>query len=156
MKVNTLELKHLAPYLPYGLRIDISYYNDEDDDYKVSGSYDYPIVTGVDIRFDNLVCYYSRSSSYGIDITQEYAMEHIKPILRPLSDLTKEIEVNGEKFVPKDKLFLGDKSWINFKSSIKKYALHCEPYWIIQKLYEWHFDVFGLIEEGLAIDINTL
>ena len=25
-----------------------------------------------------------------------------------------------------------------------------------QKLFEWHFDVFGLIDAGLAIDINTL
>ena len=24
------------------------------------------------------------------------------------------------------------------------------------KLLEWHFDIFGLIEKGLAIDINTL
>jgi hypothetical protein len=27
---------------------------------------------------------------------------------------------------------------------------------IYQKLFKWHFDVFGLIEKGLAIDINTL
>jgi hypothetical protein len=26
----------------------------------------------------------------------------------------------------------------------------------VQKLFEWHFDVFGLISKGLAIDINTL
>ena len=25
------------------------------------------------------------------------------------------------------------------------------PYFIIQKLLEWHFDVFGLIEKGEAI-----
>lgn len=25
-----------------------------------------------------------------------------------------------------------------------------------QKLFEWHFDVFGLIEKGLAVDINTI
>jgi len=25
-----------------------------------------------------------------------------------------------------------------------------------EKLISWHFDVFGLIEKGLAIDINTL
>ena len=29
-------------------------------------------------------------------------MEFIQPILLPLSDLTKEIEVNGEKFLPID------------------------------------------------------
>ena len=27
---------------------------------------------------------------------------------------------------------------------------------ICEKLFEWHFDVFGLIEKWLAIDINTL
>jgi hypothetical protein len=27
---------------------------------------------------------------------------------------------------------------------------------LLQKLYEWHFDIHGLIEKGLAIDINTL
>ena len=29
-------------------------------------------------------------------------------------------------------------------------------YGLVSKLIEWHFDVFGLIEKGLAIDINTL
>lgn len=28
-------------------------------------------------------------------------------------------------------------------------------YEMFQKLFEWHFDVFGLIERNLAIDINT-
>ena len=26
---------------------------------------------------------------------------------------------------------------------------------LFEKMFEWHFDVFGLIEKGLAIDINT-
>ena len=30
------------------------------------------------------------------------------------------------------------------------------PYGFVLNLLEWHFDVFGLIEKGLAIDINTL
>jgi hypothetical protein len=30
------------------------------------------------------------------------------------------------------------------------------PYSVFKNLFEWHFDVFGLIEQGLAIDINTL
>lgn len=29
-------------------------------------------------------------------------------------------------------------------------------YEIVLQLYEWHFDIHGLIEYGLAIDINTL
>ena len=30
------------------------------------------------------------------------------------------------------------------------------PNGIVLQLFEWHFDVFGLIEKGIAIDINTL
>lgn len=29
-------------------------------------------------------------------------------------------------------------------------------YDMFKKLFEWHFDIFGLIEAGLAIDINEL
>ena len=29
-------------------------------------------------------------------------------------------------------------------------------YFIYQKLCEWHFDIFGLIDAGLAVDINTV
>ena len=92
-----------------------------------------------------------------------------KPILRPLSDLTKEIEHNGERFVPIDELWgqtLGEidsntyddyffnpdlkTTWI-----CKENVLQLE--WVVvEKLFEWHFDVFGLIDAGLAIDINTL
>lgn len=28
------------------------------------------------------------------------------------------------------------------------------PYWAIRKLYEWHFDIYSLIENNLAIDKN--
>ena len=31
-----------------------------------------------------------------------------------------------------------------------------QKYSVISKLFEWHFDVFGLINKGLAIDISTL
>lgn len=27
---------------------------------------------------------------------------------------------------------------------------------ILERLCEWHFDIFGLIEKGLAVDLNTL
>ena len=89
----------------------------------------------------------------------------IKPILRPLSDLTIEIEVNGEKFVPGEDLSelmdiydLGyNDHYYDYK--LEKYIIDdpCrEPYFVIQKMFEWHFDVFDLIKRGDAIDINTL
>lgn len=78
------------------------------------------------------------------------------PILRPLSDLTKEIEHNGEKFVPidllrKDGYYIGE-DWIieNFKD------VENSSFGFIQKLLEWHFDAANLIEKGEAIDVNSL
>ena len=80
-----------------------------------------------------------------------------KPILRPLSDLTKEIEVDGEKFVPAIEL-----NWSNITTDILSKSINLTNKFNnlfafdYKKLLEWHFDVFGLIEKGLAIDINTI
>lgn len=74
----------------------------------------------------------------------------IKPILRPLSDLTKEIEIEGKKFVPSDIIDSNCLRWL-LVSDISEIKLHT-----YNKLLEWHFDVFGLIGKGLAINMNTL
>ena len=42
------------------------------------------------------------------------------------------------------------------KRYLEKWKYETTNYETIEKLFEWHFDVFGLIEKGLAIDINTL
>ena len=131
-----LQLKHLAPYLPYGLRMKA---------YKNTGKLIKLDDSCVQIKFDK---HYSE---------YHYFME-IKPILRPLSDLTKEIEHNEEKFVPHKKFFREAYQLIQNELEITNNKPLCDYFtWeIMQKLFEWHFDVFGLIEKGLAIDINTL
>lgn len=85
------------------------------------------------------------------------------PIVRPLSDLTKEIEHRGEKFVPivellKNSSFDTSKmseeeimSFVEVYSSIDLIALNDLPLYL-----KWHFDLFGGIESGEAIDVNTL
>lgn len=96
----------------------------------------------------------------------EIALEKCKLILNPLSDLTKEIEINGEKFVSIDifsinyfggapKLAL-PKLKETFIDNILHSPIDTIAFGYVQQLIEWHFDVFGLIEKGLAIDINTL
>ena len=81
----------------------------------------------------------------------------IKPILHPLSDLR-----NGDYL---DLLFYGnmkcdnDREFLNaLEDDIASADAKMEvaPYHLVQKLLEWHFDVFGLIKEGLAIDVNNL
>ena len=97
------------------------------------------------------------------DVT--FGLDQIKLYRRPLSDLTKEIEVNGEKFVPYDYFYDDPENdwfdgnvWLNymFEGNSDKTDINYIPYYIIQKLYEWHFDIHNLIERGLAININTL
>lgn len=92
----------------------------------------------------------------------EYYLKDIQLALRPLSDLTKEIEVSGEKFVFSE--WIIEHSSIGYdpiKELIKplrkdvRWINHCK-YYIIQYLLQFHFDIFDLIKNNLAIDINTL
>ena len=78
-----LELKHLAPYLPYGLKfleVRKGSFNNSDD-----------IIEQVELNTSNI--------NY-LNNSRIYKVKSRKIILRPLSDLIKEIEVNGEKFIP--------------------------------------------------------
>ena len=82
----------------------------------------------------------------------------VKPILFPLSSLTKEINFNGETFVPIYKIYEFEQ-WdtdelyeiINNGTIEGIYNdLNLIPYSHAEKLFEWKIDVFGLIDAGLA------
>ena len=144
---NKLELRHLAPYLPYQLKIRT--------EYKSSFN---TVPNTIKIEPWNF-------SGLERPFKKRYGMVSCQPILRPLSDLTKEIEHNGERFVPCNKLWddmslLVDEDWTQ-----KNQALHfinyykdelCYPLSFWEKLFEWHFDIYSLIDKGLAIDINQV
>jgi hypothetical protein len=161
-----LELKHLAPYLPYSLMVK-----------RMSQIY---------VLTSDIIARREKNGTLHL----------IKPILHPLSDITKEIEVNGEKFVPMEILFslIPSHNYVDYVGPLNhpSYQIddgwnHCishgtgadeltfsftgNSFWLMvgynielldnqlqlfEKLFEWHFDVFNLIPEGLAIDINTL
>ena len=123
-----LELNHLAPYLPYNLQICFDGENPH-------------------LNWNIMKCSHLAFES------ENYKDFRFKPILRPLSDLIKEIEVNGEKFKPIENIPNTDVlNWycnlLNINGNMTLTTFF--------KLTEWHFDVFGLIENGLAIDINTI
>jgi len=173
--MEKLELKHLAPYLPYELKM-VNY--NKRYCFKLltlSMSNDIDIIP-VDETWDyqNHRCH----NLYYKDELQFY------PILRPLADLNKEIEINGSKFTPLIELLkikhknwyekyngtrYGEigvdekKAWFEFQATLSvrvnfygNSIFDYPEYWIMEKLFEWHFDVFGLITKGLAVDINTL
>jgi len=126
--MDKLELKHITPYFPYEL--DVIY---EGEKWLMHA------------LFNTSIGLINESNDDPMDAAVQAMYESVKPILRNLSDLTKEIEHNGEKFVPKDKL----------EGTLPKDIQYM--YWMqMQKLFEWHFDVFNLLSKNLAIDINTL
>lgn len=163
--MNKIELKHVAGYLPYGL--------------KMISQNDFVAPLIRELRVDGF----------------QFMIDTRKPILRPLSDLTKEIEVNGEKIVPVliiAKMFgFGDLEKFELDDDVvaygwvERYMDDSQPYsfgyfqngefgtWyddiddshpiqthckmeVIEWLYEHHFDIHDLIGKEIAIDINTL
>lgn len=128
--MSKLEIKHLAPYLPY----DLSFYYE-----SLDGTKQHSWILSND----------------KIDFALQ--MQN-KPILRPLSDLNKEIIINGEK----RQMWLlinGQKALQNGKIENMngyQYDILELSYSKIQTILKFHFDVFGLIPKGLAVDINTL
>jgi len=144
-----LTLKELAPYTPYGLKMKKWFHTHRNEELK----FEIVKVKGVVIGKYGLEVHSSCSGfSNSIDKHQ--------PILRPLSYLTKYIEYNGERFIPFDELM----KYSDYEDYLDmviqdKYELNTPvrwPYELVQKLFEWHFDLFGLIEKGLAIDINEI
>ena len=128
-----LEFKHLSNYFPYKLRI-------------LNGYGDLRILEYTDLK----------------SVSDEGNVYGVKPILRPLTDLDSAItDINGFQFVPSVRFELvkdEDGDWCE-----EFYADQCESpkakvmvtqmnFW----LFEYHFDVFGLIEKGLAISIHDV
>lgn len=89
-------------------------------------------------------------------------------ILHPLSDLTKEIEHKGEKFVPIEELreIIGG-SWCGVYEGVVELIQEWDidtlkdkikylPFEFIQLFISWQFDIADLLSKGEAIDVNTL
>lgn len=121
-----LELRHLAPYLPYGLKM----HNPKSGQtVTVIGLSNTP-ETGVNIIID------LKNSGYKIGA--------FKPILKPLSMLENHFN--------------------NYRADIYSdfdYYIRCIRYGEMEfSEYDWffqeHFDVFGLIDTGLAVKIQEV
>lgn len=80
-------------------------------------------------------------------LSKEYIPIKFELILRPLSDLTKEID--------RIKLEVGLTRWVDMLL-VDAYHPSEVEYCAVEWMFKYHFDVFGLIPAGLAIDLNTL
>ena len=151
--MEKLELKHLAPYLPYGLSFSVNLKDVRDN---------FPD----ELRTLKL-------AEPSIDL----ALKIGKPILRPLSSITTEeayelgVLLMGEadmedKEVGIDKMVLMEVTYLTIMYQDKvdeDYSIMIQfsstgisgmdliPYEAYEWLFNHHFDVFNLIDKGLAI-----
>ena len=131
-----LKLKHLAPYLPYKV---VMYYDLDGRPFRGTKKKEVLTIDNIKLLlFSN----------------------HRKPILRPLSDL--KVNGNSEKLLHD----ISEKAkQMNVTDDDFDYYCHRQhdnkgydylPHWWFQDLIKNHFDVFGLIKKGLAINYNKL
>lgn len=131
--MDKLELKHLSPYLPYGLKIKIL--NHKCDYVGI----EYSEVNGYYFVGESLHVTYNGGST-GKDISL------FKPILRPLSDYfdINSPAMNELNMDVMDQIELANLADGTFHVSELPYRLICS-------LAEEHIDFMGLIPAGLAI-----
>jgi hypothetical protein len=156
-----LELKHLAPYLPYELRCLCT--NETLDGKTINNK----IFILDSCSLSNRWKYWTRDqdflSEFGLN-AKGFLADEFKPILRPLSDIFKEIKVNGERYMPFEELYADCDTdterefFIILEDDVSRISdiVLFASYTTVEKLISMHFDVFGLIPDGLAVDINTL
>lgn len=124
-----LELNHLALYLPY----------------KLMMRFMHPKVEYQKVGVLNNIYNCDDDVKLSINYSDDEHIWMFKPMLRPLSDLSK-VEYL-EIFVQSD-----------IDNILNAYqadnSLQTIEFYLVQKLASLHFDIFGLIENDLALDIN--
>ena len=131
-----LELKHLAPYLPYGLKIEYFY----DLVGKFGGYMESNLHNPIKVFYNG-----QDNRNLEAEMTNEIFMvfEDVKPILRPLSDLTKdELSIFSSSF----------RSWCLAKEFSFDFVWKND----LDLCFKYHIDVFGLIPAGLAVSIHDV
>lgn len=160
-----LEVKHLTPYLPYGLKM----LNEAHKALIESKGQIYQPSKLNSITIEGYLFIGKRESPIHI------SSNNWKPVLRPLSDISKELFIDGNfGFIPSSRLtneYLHHSYWgeneigLGITDKHRKMINLCFigneivgecPFLIYQNLCEWHFYIFNLIGQGLAVDINTL
>ena len=143
--MEQLQLKEIVGYLPYGVKVEILDYK---SDY-VGRQYD-------EIRG---IHQWSKKGDWCLltDGGSKPSLDRVKPILFPLSNFESE---NIDDI--KEYLGIGQwcdhydyyfHAWFDDAESVNKLVLQA-PYEVMEFFFLNHYDVFGLIEKGLAIAVT--
>ena len=128
-----LELKHLAPYLPYGLKAKFQSINK-----KTCRKY---VIGTISVMYsDCSICCYD---------TVNATPDNFKPILRPLSDYA---DINSDAMNSLN-CDMSEQIQISEFAS-KRISLSSVSVGAFDILVSNHVDVFGLIDEGLALPLT--
>lgn len=154
--MDKLTLEHLAPYLPYGLKFvfdNRSYWADSGLTYT-GERYDLGELIRLTTSTENVIGINWNDGKNGLSMLAGLDSSYHKPILRPLSDL------DGSDLMKKwrkehDIIMSNDRMLLNLKGATLINILEF-PMNFLTGLIKEHFDVFGLIAAGLAVDMNTL
>jgi len=153
--IDKLTIEHIAPYLPYNLQIVTPYGVNVPKNgivYTVTG-------VGVFLGFEGYDLNFSVNESNRRSLKQSH--NNFKPILRPKSHLIKEITFEGDTFIPHDRLQLGFKDHLPYEYegagvAYNRIITNTMSYsdWLL--CVKWKIDVFDLIKNDLAINIDVL
>lgn len=123
---DKLELKHAAPYLPYGV---------------TATKEDWGKTFKMDIDGTTLNC-------VGIDYVLH---KQAKLLLHPLSRLTQEDCTQIAELI-----YHIDVTWRDIQSLFthKRFRVLDQPWAVVEYLIKKHYDVFSLIPQGLALPIE--
>lgn len=122
-----LELKHLAPYLPYEVQVAITY----------------------DLKNIN---YYTLTEE---KIHQVIELDCDKLILKSLSDIDSKV-INELESSDEHITFISQYNGLDIEYYIKNTRTQYLEYWMFLILVRNHFDVFDLIENNIAVDVNSI
>lgn len=114
-----LEPKHITPYFSHGLKVQHTEYGENDT----------IIIDDVESIHEECVTFKSGCDYY---FNSDFNDCEIKLVLRPLSELDVDDEVNTPEYISKC----------------------CYSY--VEHLLSQHYDIFGLIDKELAININDI
>ena len=123
-----LLLKDLCTRLPYGLK------------YNYGGYY------GCDYTMNRVNC-------NAVDCA--FPIENVKPYLFPLSSMTSEQLFEVQEILGKNEIEIGD-GFLHIIDSDRNTITYLEILALLEWFYKNHFDVYGLIPMGLAIDATNL
>lgn len=149
-----MNLKQFLAYLPYNLEFRLPLNSDryesiiEDEPWRLCFTFPEAIEKGLAYDFEKMKVYQLEPSfsiidnriflgqmmtSLAFDLDDVY-LDELIPILRPMSELNKVINHNGEEFIPMDYL----------KNKFPNLDMNQPTYDVMNHLLEWHFDVFDI------------